>query len=277
MNYIDITIDFETLALEPTAAIMSMGAVAWDRTRRMDDDKNKSTCPFIMSDAENPSLRDENFFNVGVDVRSCITSGLTVDPKTVDWWAHRSEDAKGSLFLTEPKMLREAMEDFFGYVHRVQTSVGADDVCLWSQGSDYDIAILRNICHVLDMDLSQICDYRNFRDCRTLIYEDAAFVYNHHQRQNAKSTELYKQDICFSNAYSDIPTLPTWTGNVAHDPVYDCVRSTWSTWHSMQRLEEALKSDIRQIQDAFNKPLSGQTYGCMNPDNTPLDIPIGRM
>ena len=83
---IDITIDFETCSLSPTAAIMSVGAVAW---KRYSDDS-----PFF---EQGDGLLRYPTFSAHVDLRSCFVEGFTFDQKTAEWWSHQSEEAKQAL------------------------------------------------------------------------------------------------------------------------------------------------------------------------------------
>lgn len=73
MNVLNITFDLETCALCPTAAVMSIGAVAWNAAAE-----------------DNPltdGLSGETCFYRHVDLRSSFIDGLTFDEKTSKWWA----------------------------------------------------------------------------------------------------------------------------------------------------------------------------------------------
>lgn len=80
MKSINITFDLETCALCPTAAVMSIGAVAWN-TEAEDD-------PFT------EGLSGEYSFYRHVDLRSSFVEGFTFDSKTSEWWATQNADAK---------------------------------------------------------------------------------------------------------------------------------------------------------------------------------------
>ena len=202
---LNITFDLETCALCPTAAVMSIGAVAWN------------------ADAEDNPFTDrfpgEYCFYRHVDLRSSFVDGFTFDGKTSEWWATRNEDAKKALLEYDDVPLRSidgVIEDFFGFIQHVQKETSSKEVKLWSQGTDFDIAILKNICGKYDIEIP--VSYKNFRDHRTFFMEGANIV-------GGKAGK---------NAYSlvheyDGPGEP-------HHPVYDCKRSIYSTWQMMKRL-----------------------------------------
>lgn len=207
---INITFDLETCALCPTAAVMSIGAVAWNA----DAEDNPFTEGFS----------GDYCFYRHVDLRSSFVDGFTFDGKTSEWWATQNEDAKNALLEYDDVPLRSidgVIEDFFGFIQHVQEETSAKEVKLWSQGTDFDIAILRNICRKYGIRVP--VSHKNFRDHRTFFMEGAKIICD-----NA-GVELDEH-----NAYSlvdeyDGPGEP-------HNPVFDCKRSIFSTWQMMKRL-----------------------------------------
>ena len=207
----DVTLDLETCALCPTAAVMSIGAVAWDR--------NQVDTPFYeegnMNNADYLYLRH-------IDLRSQFVNGFTFDQDTANWWASRSKEAK--LAVTAPDCrpcdsVENVVVDFFQWITEM---ANGDEICLWSQGSDFDIAILRNICQTFHIDLP--VSYKNFRDHRTFFLEGARIILDAAQQP-------YDPD----RAYSLVE--PYEGDGVAHDPIFDCKRSIYSTWQMMKHLK----------------------------------------
>ena len=209
---VNITFDLETCALCPTAAVMSIGAVAWN------------------ADAEdNPFITDGLFgdycFYQHVDLRSSFVDGFSFDKKTSDWWTTQNDDAKKSLLEYDAMPLRpidNVIKDFFGFITWVQTETSAKEVKLWSQGTDFDIAILKNICAKYDMEIP--ISYKNFRDHRTFFMEGAKIICD-----NA-GVELDDSKAYLLVDEYDGPGEP-------HNPVYDCRRSIYSTWQMMKHLK----------------------------------------
>lgn len=208
---IDITFDLETCALCPTAAVMSIGAVAWDR--------NQVDTPFY----EEGSMNNADYLYLRhIDLRSQFVNGFTFDQDTANWWASRSKEAK--LAVTAPDIqpcdsVENVVVDFFQWIKEI---ANGDEICLWSQGSDFDIAILRNICQKFQIDIP--VSYKNFRDHRTFFLEGARII-----------LDAALQPYDPSRAYSLVE--PYEGEGVAHDPIFDCKRSIYSTWQMMKHLK----------------------------------------
>lgn len=211
MKTLDLTVDLETCALTPTAAVMTIGAVAWDRY--------SNQTPFI-------SHNGETDFFARIDLASCFVEGLTIDSDTQDWWKKQSEEAKKALLKGEAVDIRLAMELLFTWIEGIKQMVGAESVCLWSQGSDFDIAILRNICYQLGMELP--IRYSNFRDHRTVCMEMADILMDEGQLENIPAKKPCK-------AYELVERYTDGEG-ITHTPLFDCKKSIYSTWQMMQKM-----------------------------------------
>lgn len=207
---LNITFDLETCALCPTAAVMSIGAVAWN------------------ADAEYNPFADAfsgyYTFYRHVDLRSSFVDGFTFDSKTSEWWATQDDDAKKALLEYDDVSLHPidgVIADFFGFIQYVQEETSAKEVKLWSQGTDFDIAILRNICGKYDIKIP--VSYKNFRDHRTFFMEGAKMICNKAgvEFEDKKAYQLVDE--------YDGPGEP-------HNPVFDCKRSIFSTWQMMKYL-----------------------------------------
>ena len=207
---LNITFGLETCALCPTAAVMSIGAVAWNA----DAEDNPFTEGFP----------GEYCFYRHVDLRSSFVDGFTFDGKTSEWWATQNEDAKKALLEYDDVPLRSidgVIEDFFSFIQHVQEETSAKNVKLWSQGTDFDIAILRNICgkYGIKMPVS----HKNFRDHRTFFMEGAKIICDN-MGVDLDERKAYQLVVEY-----DGPGEP-------HNPVFDCKRSIFSTWQMMKRL-----------------------------------------
>lgn len=113
-----IMVDLETMGTRPTAAIVSIGAVAID--------------------IENNKLLDKFYTNI--DLQSCIDLGCTVDGTTVVWWMRQEDKAREALGKGHP--LAFALYDFSLFVQRGKDYVNVEDVRMWGNGSDFDNVIL---------------------------------------------------------------------------------------------------------------------------------------
>ena len=222
---IDITIDFETCALPATAAIMSVGAVAWKRY----DTEN----PFF---EKSDGLLRYPTFSANVDLRSCFVKGFTFDQKTAEWWSHQSEEAKQALLDDDdgdnPCLpIDVVITDLLGWIKdEVLATLGDAELCLWAQGTDFDIAILRYACYKLGIKFT--IKHTKFRDHRTYYLEGARLLWEANDTFDHNSVPFsidwaYRQ----TQDYQDIAD-----DGAAHDPIFDCKRSIYSTWQMMKRM-----------------------------------------
>lgn len=208
----DVSFDFETCALCPTAAVMSLGAVAWNR--------NAANSPFEACDAM-PRYME---FSAHVDLRGMFVDGFTFDRQTADWWARRGDNAKKAVLASDSaespcSPIQNVISDFFDWLTDLKTSAGGAPLYLWCQGTDFDMAILRNICSRYGMEIP--VPYQNFRDHRTFFMEGARSICN-------AAGKEFNADRAYSlfNIYDG-------QGDV-HDPIYDCKRSIYATWQVMK-------------------------------------------
>ena len=215
---LDITIDFETCSLCPTAAVMSIGAVAWKR--------DNETSPFyqLKDGTHDPA----SVFSCHIDLRSMFVNGFTFDERTAAWWGTKMDEAKASLLSSDSyelpcRPIEVAVKDLFEWANDFKKEQGEQDICLWAQGADFDIAILRNICYKFGIHTP--LSYTNFRDHRTFTYEAAHLICN--------SCDMSYDP---SKTYDLVKDYKNIEQGAEHDPVFDCKRSIYSTWQMMRKL-----------------------------------------
>ncbi|WP_419562444.1 3'-5' exonuclease [Prevotella sp.] len=226
---IDVTFDFETCSLSPTAAVMSIGAVAWKRYGK--------ESPFF--DEGDGVLRNSTF-SAKVDLRSMFINGFAFDKSTAEWWSKQSNEAKAALLDSDSdeapcQPIDVVVNDFFGWIDYIKKKLGDDDICLWAQGTDFDPAILRYICWKLGIKLeikhTQLRDHRTFYLEMARILWDAAGV----------KEEPFTLDRAYAltTDYKDIADE-----GAAHDPIFDCKRSIYSTWQMMKKIREGYAKTV---------------------------------
>ncbi len=219
MKTVDITIDLETCALCPTAAVMSIGAVAWNR-------HGKKT-PFFKHGDNGEECFDPMYsFSTHIDMRTEFLDGFTFDQQTADWWARQSKEAKDALTEhdEEPaKYIEYAVKELMEFIECVKENTAADRVCLWCQGTDFDIAILRNICYKYGINIP--VSYKHFRDHRTFFMETAELI-----------CDITDTEFIPDRAYKMVDDYTGPNGAAAHDPLFDCMRSIHTTWQMMNHL-----------------------------------------
>ena len=215
---LDITIDFETCSLCPTAAVMSIGAVAWKR--------DNETSPFyqLTDGTHDPA----SVFSCHIDLRSMFVNGFTFDERTAAWWGTKMDEAKASLLSSDSyelpcRPIEVAVKDLFEWANDFKKEQGEQDVCLWAQGADFDIAILRNICYKFGIHTP--LPYTNFRDHRTFTYEAVHLICN--------SCDM-PYDL--SKTFDMVEDYKNIEQGAEHDPVFDCKRSIYSTGQMMRKL-----------------------------------------
>lgn len=222
MKILDFTIDFETCALTPDAAIMSIGAIAWKRFE---------TNPFF-SDNE----KFDSYFYVRVNLTEEFVNGFRFDNATSSWWAEQSPNAKISVIGDGTFLpVKNCLESLFIWIKDVCKINGAEKACLWSQGSDFDLAILRNICSKYNIEIP--LKYTSFRDHRTFILECGALAFG------------CAQDKVYESIKDSVETLKKSLTddylfvNGKHDPVYDCANSIINTCVIMNKLTETIQNN----------------------------------
>ena len=133
-----LMIDLETLSIRPNAAVLSIGAVAFD--------------------LQTGQLGRE--FCRNVDLDSAMKAGLVVDADTMAWWMKQSEAARASLFTNGSPLSRVlmALEDF------VREHPDAE---VWCNGASFDFPILKSAFAAFGQQLPW--HFRYERDMRTIL------------------------------------------------------------------------------------------------------------
>lgn len=148
---IHIMVDIETLDTAPSAAILSIGAVAF----RMP--------------ATYQELDLSNRFYADIDVNDSMRKGATASFSTIKWWTEQSDEARRATFARAVRRPEEAvLNDFITWV----TQLGPiDKRIIWANGIDFDLTIIReamrrnNITHPLWQHTKQ----RDYRTIRSLL------------------------------------------------------------------------------------------------------------
>lgn len=237
MKHLDFTIDFETCSMSANAAVMQVAIVPWLRDNDCDPfcSEEGVPCPYVGY----------------VDLRTCVVDGFDFDPATVKWWSERSYAAKKAVTADLPKPVSDVLITTLDYIRDIKKRHDVDSMCLWCQGPDVDIAILRNLCRKYDVNLEDIIPHTCFRDCRTVILE-AAYKLACQQRLDAIATAetllqdgtpvpspaVSPQEVLAGSrkAYDLFPPLPSRYDGCLHDANYDALRSTWYTWQALRVL-----------------------------------------
>lgn len=109
-----VMVDIETLSVRPYAAILSIGAVAFNIEQGVLDT-----------------------FYTNVDANSCKDAGLHISKDTVEWWSQQSKEARQALTVN-PLPVNEALQNFADWFGNDRNTV------IWGNGSAFDISILES-------------------------------------------------------------------------------------------------------------------------------------
>lgn len=221
---IDVTFDWESCSLSPTAAVMSLGAVAWKRY--------EEESPFF---EDGDGVLRNSTFSAHVDLRSMFINGFAFDKSTAEWWSKQSDEAKAALLDSDNEEspcqpIEVVVNDLFGWIAYIKKKLGDDDLCLWAQGTDFDVAVLRYICWKMGIKFE--VKHTQLRDHRTFYLELARIVWD--------AAEPNEEPFTIEKAYALTTDYKDITDEgAAHDPIFDCKRSIYSTWQMMKKIREA--------------------------------------
>lgn len=159
-KYLNVMIDTETLSRRPSAAIIQIAAK-----------------PFMMKGGTMVDDYGNNIeLSLNIDATSCAMYGMDFDMQTVTWWAkNTSANTKFKLQLDDPYPIEKALHKFSETLRTWLTTSGADELKVWCQGTDFDIALLREAYRTVYGSEDRLpWSYRNVRDARTYFLEAAA-------------------------------------------------------------------------------------------------------
>lgn len=134
----DIMFDLETLDTEPSAAILTLGAVKFDpKTKHISDDK----------------------LLLRFDVDEQFAMGRTYSESTLTWWGQQSQEVQEAAFEGERTSVKDAADIFHKYCWNSFD-------CIWSQGS-FDVNIMEHLYRQLGR--SNPWNFWQVNDSRTFL------------------------------------------------------------------------------------------------------------
>lgn len=187
---LDVMIDIETLSLSANAAIIQIAAKPF----RLDGNE-----VILGTDKNGKDVCDE--FTIDIDATSCAMYGFDFDKCTIEWWRKNVPANEHFKSVHYACCIAFALESFADALTSWKEVTGSDEIVVWSQGSDFDIAVLRNAFRVVFGNEDKLpWKYNNVRDARTYFLEAA---------------RLFEPDV--EDPYSLIKTDGT-----KHDALCDC-------------------------------------------------------
>lgn len=165
-DFKNVMVDLETMGNSSNSAIISIGAVAF-----------------------NKEIIGPEFYCV-VDLESSMKSGASLDASTVMWWMKQSDAARAQFNSAKTKNLAKALQDFTFYMQ----GFGSDKVKLWGNGAAFDNVILSSAYKMCQLKQpwkfwNDMC-YRTLKNMNPDVKMDRSGVY-HNALDDAKSQALH--------------------------------------------------------------------------------------
>lgn len=142
----DVMLDIETLSTAPNAAILSIGAVAFE----------------LWGDGPLSGTGVYSFLT-NIELQSCLFYGQKADGGSFKWWMAQEDKARAALFDPEPLAMHQALAQFRDWYEEFGPAR------LWSHGANFDVPILDSAYRAMGFD-SPPWQYNAVRDTRTLFH-----------------------------------------------------------------------------------------------------------
>ena len=157
-TYDGVSIDIETLGVNQHAAILQIGAVAFNYDEEIDE--------------SNPAL------NVKISVGDILKlSRRDIDPDTLQFWLYQDDDVKDEVFGfgNDGVVLVKALDELTRFMSPGIS--GFDYNSIWARGPVFDIGILENAYDQMQLQHPWYKRFWMVRDLRTL-EESVKLLYN---------------------------------------------------------------------------------------------------
>jgi len=137
-------VDIETMATSPDAAIVSIGACAFDHE--------------VINTHEEITER----FYTTVSLTSNAEASRRLEAGTIEWWLKQKPEAQRALFEEPVRNLRAALVEFRMWAQALKPAA----TFIWANDPDFDVVILKSAFNAV----GQIWpfQYYNNRSCRTI-------------------------------------------------------------------------------------------------------------
>ena len=129
-----IMVDLETLSLQPTARILSIGAVKFDAERGVYDEYYQVVLPPVLEPLMQSHIDDDGFH---------------ISNDTLHWWSNQSTEARKVFIDPEAVSINEALITFSIWALRDDL---IEDIRLWGNGASFDNVILSEAYRIRNLD-----------------------------------------------------------------------------------------------------------------------------
>lgn len=159
-KYKDIMVDLETLSTASHAAIVSIGAVKFNKD--------------VMG-----AVNTDDVFYAVVNVETALDLGCHVSGGTLSWWMGQSDQARAVFADKRQQPLQKVLADFAAWFDH-------DGYNVWGNGSDFDNVILSNAYQMANIPRPWgAFNNRCFRTLREQVGRDTIKLVRHGTHHNA--------------------------------------------------------------------------------------------
>ena len=205
-----VMIDIETLGRNAGCVVLSIAAVEFN-----------PLVPLEQLVKENNTLNRDcvivDSMSYNISVLSQLLDGAEIETATLDWWRKQGKEAQDALLHWQSGDMKTVLKNLRDFLMR-----GIDDVkdlTIWSQGTDFDISILRSLYYKYYGSDSEPWSHTNIRDSRTLIFALGAVF-------GAK------------DPYTLVPSIPSLTN---HNAVDDAIRAACNVTYLSALFEDRME------------------------------------
>lgn len=163
---VDISLDIETLSKCENAAIISIAAVPFYKSGV---DEFIIERPFEHLGLAKKVGTRAPFYEV-VNATTCAMAGMHFEQETVNFWSQQEDLAKAEFFTHTALSIRDVLEGFVNYIVAIKEEFDVD-VCIWCQGTDFDLPIIRSAIRSILQIKEVPWGYTQVRCARTWILE----------------------------------------------------------------------------------------------------------
>ena len=200
MKIIDFALDLETLAKEPDAAIIEIACKRF----------------YLGESADRIAVTSDV-----VNATSCILYGMRVSEDTVSWWKEKPMEERERLMQTGIG-IKDALLVLGKFILTEIAESEATGVRIWCEGTDFDIAIIRNAYRTVFGNETKIpWKYNEVRDARTFIWEGMRIL-----------------EPGVENPFEAIPPMENWR---KHEALSDCENLAHNVQYVWKRLNDKIR------------------------------------
>lgn len=155
MTITDIMIDLETIGETPDAAIIQIGACAWDEN--------------VLIEGYDQLAAAGQTFSVNVDLQSALNKGRTVGGDTFYFWMRQPDEVRDSV-MHGLVPLQEALTSFIWWMQRLELVSLSREYSgrVWSWPAQFDLPILHSSYRAVRGTKAKLPWHRRMeRDART--------------------------------------------------------------------------------------------------------------